>query len=239
MFKYQQIASKIRADIINGKYNESGRLPNEATLSSLYNCSRMTIKQATDHLVIEGLITKKKGAGMYIRPRLSNKNSSLYSNKPNVFGFNNSFKDLNTITRIKTFEVIKGDDSITEKLNLKSGSFLYHVERVRIIDDEPIIFENLYFPIDVIVGLTEEIICNSIYNYIENELNIKIYNADKFIRAVLPSKEVQGILEISEYDPVIEMQHVVYSSNGEPLEYANLCYKGSKYQMHFITQNYE
>lgn len=199
----------------------------------------MTLKQATDQLVLEGFLTKFKGSGTYVRPRQSFSKGDVYSNKPNIFGFNNSFSDLDTETIILHFEIIKAPKDIAEKLKINVNDFIYIIERLRKIENEPIILEQLYFSIDKIPGLTEEIIQTSIYNYIENELKIKIYNADKIIRSKIPTANVKALLEMDDSDAVIELEHIVYGSNSEPVEYAKLFYKGSKYELHFITQNFD
>lgn len=239
MFKYQEVATKIRKDISDNIYVVNEKLPDEKTLAKHYGCSKMTLKQATDQLVLEGFLTKFKGSGTYVRPRVAFTAGDMYTNKPNIFGFNNSFKDLDTETIILHFEIIKAPLHIAEKLQIKENDFIYTIERLRKIDNEPIILEQLYFSIDKIPGLTEEIIQTSIYNYIEHELKIKIYNADKIIRSKIPNQEIKDYLQMDDMDTVIELEHIVYSSNSEPIEYAKLSYKGSKYELHFITQNFD
>lgn len=238
MFKYTLIAKDIKEKIINKFYKVNEKLPDETTLSKEYNCSRMTIKKAVDILVNEGFITKSRGSGTYIRPydNHSKSNNTIFSNGPSTFGFHNTFKNQDHSTKVITFKIIECPKEIQSKLQLTNENFIYFVERIRFINKIPIIFETLYIPIDKIQGLTKSILEKSLYEYIENELNIKIFNADKIIRAKLPTKKDIEFLEINDNSPILEMDHIVYSNRNIPIEYAQIHYHSKYYQLHFITK---
>ena len=237
MYKYAIIANDIKEKINNETYKVNDKLPDEITLSKEYNCSRMTIKRAIDILGTEGFITKSRGAGTFIRPQQKiNNNEQYFSNMPSTFGFSNTFKEYNHSTEVKSFSVIECPNEILEKLQLKKYEFVYFIERVRYINNLPIIFETLYISIEKIPGLTKSILEKSLYQYIENTLNIKIYNADKFIRAKLASEKDKLFLKIKNEIPVIEMEHIVYSNKNMPLEFAIVHYHSEHYELHFITK---
>lgn len=237
MYKYSIIANDIKEKIKNEIYKVNDKLPDEITLSKDYSCSRMTIKRAIDILVNEGFITKSRGAGTFIRPQQKmDQNKNYFSNLPSTFGFYNTFKDYNYRTEIKTFEVIQASNEISNKLQLKPNEFIYSIERVRYINEIPIIFETSYLPVEKIPGLTKEILENSLYNFIEKELNIKIFNADKFIRAILPTKKDFEYLKATNTTPILEVEHIIYSNKNVPLEFAIVHYHSSYYELHFITK---
>lgn len=237
MYKYEVIANEIRAKIKNNEFKINEKLPDENTLSKMFKCSRMTMKQAMDMLVSEGYIIKSRGIGTYVRPQFESDNrNKRFSNSPNTFGFSSNFEGYDKKTEVKEFKVIEASEEIANKLQLKNGEFVYSIERVRILDNKPIILEKIYMPIDKIVGLNKEIVEKSLYDYIENSLKIKIYNADKIIRAKISDNNDVNYLKVEEGDPIIEMEHVVYSQNNTPIEYAILHYRGDSYELHFITK---
>lgn len=236
MYKYNFIANDIKQKIISNLYKVNDKLPDEITLSIEYNCSRMTIKKAIDILVSEGLITKSRGLGTFIRPHKKEGENQFYSNAPTTFGFHNTFKNINHSTKVITFNIIECPKEIANKLQITSGSFIYFVERIRSIKDVPIIFETLYIPVDIIPGLSRKILEHSLYEYIEKDLKIKIYNADKFIKAKLADEKDKKFLNTTDKTPILEMEHIVYSNKNIPIEFAKLHYHGNFYELHFITK---
>lgn len=236
MYKYNFIANDIKKKIETNLYKINDKLPDETTLSIEYNCSRMTIKKAIDILVSEGLITKSRGAGTFIRPHKKDNKNKFYSNAPTTFGFHNTFKNIEHSTKVITFNIIECPKDIANKLQITSENFIYFVERIRYIKKIPIIFETLYIPVDKIPGLSKNILEHSLYEYIEKSLKIRIYNADKFIKAKLADEKDKNFLNANENTPILEMEHIVYSSKNIPIEFAKLHYHGNFYELHFITQ---
>lgn len=237
MYKYSIIANDIKQKIEDNIYKVNDKLPDEITLSRDYSCSRMTIKRAIDILVNEGFITKSRGAGTFVRPQQKiNENKHYYSNHPSTFGFYNTFKNYSYHTEIKNFKVIEASSLISSKLQLKLNEFVYFIERVRYIDGIPIIFETSYLPVDKIPGLTKDVLEDSLYNFIEKKLNIKIFNADKFIRAILPTENDFNYLKATNSTPILEVEHIIYSNKNIPLEFAIVHYHSSYYELHFITK---
>lgn len=237
MYKYEIIANEIRNKIKNGEFKVNEKLPDDKTLSNIFGCSRMTMKQAMDILVSEGYIIKSRGLGTYVRPQYEpSKENKILSNDPKTFGFSSTFQNYDKKTVVKEFKVIESNEDVCNKLKLNKGEFVYYIERVRFINSKPIILEKIHLPINRIVGVTKEIIEGSLYKYIEETLNIKIYNADKIIRSKLAQKEDVEYLEMKDGEPIIEMEHVVYSQNSMPIEYTIVHYRGDSYELHFITK---
>ena len=67
MFKYETIAEDIQNKIQDGTYQPDEKLPQEMELCRIYDASRITIREAMDLLVYRGLITKRRGAGSFVK----------------------------------------------------------------------------------------------------------------------------------------------------------------------------
>ena len=67
MFKYEVIANDIQSKILSGFYKPDEKLPQEFELCKQYNASRITIREAMELLVHNGLITKRRGAGTFVK----------------------------------------------------------------------------------------------------------------------------------------------------------------------------
>jgi len=65
--KYQQLSDELRKDILTGKYSVGQRLPSENELVAQTHFSRQTVRQAMDVLEREGLTTRIRGSGTYVK----------------------------------------------------------------------------------------------------------------------------------------------------------------------------
>ena len=67
MKKYIHISNDLKNKIIDGTFKANEKLPSEKELGLEYDASKMTVKQALDILVSEGLIIKRRGSGTFIK----------------------------------------------------------------------------------------------------------------------------------------------------------------------------
>lgn len=65
--KYKELSNKLRTDIQTGVYTEGQRLPSENELVEETGYSRQTIRQAMSLLEKEGLTSRIRGSGTYVR----------------------------------------------------------------------------------------------------------------------------------------------------------------------------
>ena len=65
---YQQLAERIRAGIAAGTYQADEKIPSEHELARQYSIGRPTVRQATDLLVREGVLQRKRGSGTFVLP---------------------------------------------------------------------------------------------------------------------------------------------------------------------------
>jgi LacI family transcriptional regulator len=74
--KHQLISRQLGAEIIAGKYSESGRLPSEIQLVKRFGVSRPTVGRALKELGEQGLIERRQGSGTYVRNETVNKSTA-------------------------------------------------------------------------------------------------------------------------------------------------------------------
>lgn len=63
---YQQIQNEIKKDIDNAKWSVHEAIPAERQLAELFNVSRMTVRQAIQALVDDGVLYRRIGSGTYV-----------------------------------------------------------------------------------------------------------------------------------------------------------------------------
>jgi GntR family histidine utilization transcriptional repressor len=66
---YQQIKSRLKAQIVSGKLLQGALLPNETELAGQYECSRLTVHRALRELAEEGVVERRRRAGTRVAMR--------------------------------------------------------------------------------------------------------------------------------------------------------------------------
>lgn len=64
---YQDLARKLMAELATGKFKVGDRLPAERELTTQYNVSRPTVREAVIALEVQGFVEVKVGSGAYVR----------------------------------------------------------------------------------------------------------------------------------------------------------------------------
>jgi len=64
---YYQLTILLRSKILNGELAEGSRLGKEEDLAALYQVSRVTVRQALETLEKEGLISRLKRSGTFVK----------------------------------------------------------------------------------------------------------------------------------------------------------------------------
>lgn len=234
MLKYEEIAEDIRNKIKLGKYRPNDRLPLEREMCEKYSVSRITIKKAMDQLVMNGLVVKRRGAGTFVKD-IDYKDFSDISISDQFEGFSKTFNDKIITSKIVEFKVINAKNEVAERLKMSEDEFVYYIVRARYADGVPYVMEYTYMPIDIIPGLKTDTIKGSLYEYIENKLNLKIKSAHRTIRASLPSKLEQKYLEIKGYFPILEVEQVAYLDTGQAFEYSKSRHRSDKFEFRSIS----
>ena len=64
---YQQLAESIRQDIRSGALAEGSAIPSNRQISSEYSLNPQTVLNATQLLIQEGLLEKRRGLGLFVQ----------------------------------------------------------------------------------------------------------------------------------------------------------------------------
>lgn len=213
-----EIARKIEDDILNGKYQTT--LPRQQELADKYHVSRVTLGKALDLLVAKGMITKVTGHPATIREDYFKRYLTLDSVEYH-FGLKSKIGNLISIkSHIISFSKRKPTDEECQKLQIAPNDFVYDIIRQRLIQNEPFRLEYTVMPVTVIPGLTEKVLNNSIYSFIENDLHLKIGKANRIISADTPDAYDKKYLNCTQNEPILKVEQVVFLENGIPFEFS-------------------
>lgn len=216
--KYKQILETVKHRILVGDYPAGSLIPDQNALAKEFKTSRMTVKKALDMLAIEGYIYAQRGAGTFVRKNALAQRDALPVDE--YGGLSQQLGDRKVESRPIVFDVKFPSEEVRERLELQKNDPVYEILRLRLVDDKPYALEHTFMPIDLIPGLSEHELLNSIYAYLKEELHLQIGSAFRKITAEKATANDIKYLGSAEHDPILQIEQVVYLQDGRPFEYS-------------------
>jgi GntR family transcriptional regulator len=232
--KYQQVADRIRQAIRKGEYLPGSQLPLVTDLCVEFAVSRITIKRAVDELVRDGLVVKRRGAGTFVKIMDDGAVHKL-SKSAQFGGFSEYYQGHKIHTEVLHFAIIHPAEEVAEQLNISADDFVYDIQRLRCADGEPVVIEYTQMPMELIAGLKEKDLQDSLYRYIEGTLGLHIQSAHRTVRAVMPTAEEQKCLDVTDETPLLEVQQTAFLADGRPFEYSVSRHRGDKMKFKAVS----
>ena len=214
--KFQSLYLQLRDDIQRGEYPAGSKLPSESEFCAQLKISRGTLRKALELLAEDGLIHSVHGKGVYVLAA----NTIVFSFGSLVsFAEVNHSNQLNFVTDVTAFTELQPDVALSQLSGFNQTQTLQKIQRVRKLDNERIIFDLNYFASGLISGLTPAIASNSIYNYIEEQLHLKIGFARRTIQVEMASALDKQNLDLQAFDLVVVVRNWVHLNDGQLFEY--------------------
>lgn len=202
------------------------RLPSERELSERWSVSRMTLRQATDLLVSEGLLVRRQGTGTFVAGRPMIRALGLTS-----FSQDMRSRGLRPGSLLVSFRTLPADAALAGALQLSLGEPLFQFSRVRLGDGVPLAVETTWLPEALVPGLTEADLSGSLYELLVNRYGIVTSNARVSIEPLLPDEPVQTLLGIDADQACLRLRMVDSDAAGRVIMVANCVYRGDKYHL--------
>lgn len=236
MPKYKEVAKTIKERINDQIYTVDEKLPDQQTLAKEFNTSRVTIKKALDLLQAAGLLYTIQGSGSYIK-----RNALLKAQTSIQIGHNVGLttaiqEEVKLESQVITFTVRFPDEKEQLQLLIDRETPVYYYQRLRILGGRPYSLENTVVPVHLIPGITEDVLKDSVYRFIREELGISFKDNRQIVRAAKPSKLDQVHLKCKETDPVLEVEKIMYLTSGTPFEYSVVHHRFDMVEMSFENQ---
>ena len=220
MPKYVEIADVLRKRIKDGTYPKESFLPHQTELVKEFGVSRMTIKNAINILIMEGLLLSKRGSGTKVLNHSFWDRDTSSVNEYKGLSYQMKMQKRDLQSQVITFEVCFPDSRVQEMLKVAAEEPVYHVIRLRISDGHPYILEHSFMPVDLVTGLTKEILHRSVYDYLLEELNYKFAGAYRTFQAAKSDEYDRQYLKCQSDDPVLELEQIIYLESGRPIDYS-------------------
>lgn len=223
---YYQLEEHIKELIEKGELKPGDALPAEREYSEKHQISRMTVRQAFTQLVNDGYLYRLQGKGTFVADRKI---------EQTLQGLTSFTEDMRTRglepgSQLVHFEIIPASSKIAQQLAIQEYAPVYEIKRIRLADNVPMALETNYISANLIQGLTEQIVNQSLYEYIEGKLNLRIDHASQVIESSVANQAEAQYLKIKKGAPVMLIQRNTFLRDGTPVEFVKSSYRADRYK---------
>lgn len=220
---YYQLKNIILEKIKDGEFLEGSLIPSERDLGENLGISRMTVRQALNQLVTEGVLYREKGKGTFVsKGKIVQRNIMSFSDTVKI-------KGLVPSTEVLYFEKISNRHDINILLGLKEDESLYNLKRLRLANELPIAIEEVFIPERYCPKLEAFDLKASLYKLLKEEYSLTISYMDNVIEAAKPLKEEKKLLNLSDATPVLRITSISHNDAGTKLFYEKDVYRSDEY----------
>jgi DNA-binding GntR family transcriptional regulator len=141
-------------------------------------------------------------------------------------------------TRVLEKRVEQAEDEIAKVLFLGSNKKVIHVQRVRIGDGTPYVYEESYLPSDIFDGIQDMNLIGSMYKIMTEHFKVSLARCKQTISAVNLNQNIASILQLPKNSAGIFIESLTFDENSIPIELLYSYHRGDKYKLEIELGRY-
>jgi len=215
--RYQRLRDEMVALVAARHWRPGEAIPTEQALAKSYDVAVGTVRKAVDLLVAEGLLERFQGRGTFVRR--ASFDSSLFR----FFRFQTRQGERRIPeSRILRREVVEAPSAVAATLQIAKGAKVIQMSRLRLIDDVPMLAEEIWLPFDRFAAfaqleLTE--IGDLLYPVYEAQCNQVLASATETLTVEAIGPLHARLLRIQPGTPAVVIERLAYGYDRQPLEW--------------------
>jgi GntR family transcriptional regulator len=217
---YQQLHVALKTLLSSPEFSVGSRFLTERQVAERFEVSRITANKALASLVAEGRLEFRKGVGTFVKADLLD--YSLRSLR--------SFTDMMAESGRKAETVVLSFDRAKEPVAVLGDEKCYVMERLRLVDERPVILEKRFLVERHCPGLKKKDLAGSIYAVWRDRYFLALAGAEQTIRAVNVKGREAELLEVKPGAAAILNTSIGYLDGRMPLWYEETLYRGDLYE---------
>lgn len=223
---YIQIHNQLRENIENGHWKVGQKIPAERELAAEFGVSRMTLRQAIQTLVDEGVLERRVGSGTFVASR------KVQDKMAGVTSFTELMIAAGKKPSSKTisYHLTTPSQSEIERLKLEPDERVLRMERIRYGNEIPICYEVATVPAKLVENFSKTEITSSFYRTLEKKANLYPGLAVQWVSAISATEKIAEYLRIRRGDALLHLIQLSYLQDGRPFEYVHTQYVGSRFE---------
>ncbi|WP_246846341.1 GntR family transcriptional regulator [Humibacter ginsenosidimutans] len=223
-----QAVNLIRGEIDSGVLKPGMRLPPERELCTQLNISRVTLRKALGKLVDDRVLSSSHGRGWYVSSASVGKE---WPNSLESFSETAARMALTASSTVLRAQSAPATLDEAEELSIAPGTPLFHLERIRRLNDVPIAIDATRLPLSLAPDLVDTDFSEaSLYERLA-AAGVQPARADAIIEARGADAAIAKALGVEVAAPVLMMRQLVLDADDRPLFVSSITYAGDRYRL--------
>jgi GntR family transcriptional regulator len=222
---YYQLKQILVGKIGAEEWKAGELIPSEQELQDLYGLSRTTVRQTLTEMVFEGLLTRQRGRGTFVSQ------SKLTHSPDKHKGLSQSMMQQGIRPGWQLLE--SGWVTPNQKVQIELGvkHRVYQIRRLRLADQEPIGHHAAYVPEAFAAQINHDaLVAGESSQYLQGIAQMRDSYARRTIEAVAANEIDAELLGIAESEPILQIERVIFSAEGAPIEFLQARYRGDRFK---------
>ncbi len=207
---YRQLADVLTAEIESGLHAVASRIPSEHVLADRFEIGRPTVRQATDLLVRQGRLERRRGSGTFVLPP---------SHAIDLFSLAGTSAALRKTSQDARLEIISSPTVVSAQSVIEQGMTpsidtsvdWMKLERRATVDDKPVLFETFWFHTGMFSDLTKQTFEDqSISALVRDVYFLEPSSADQTFNVVSANKVIAKMLKVKNGSPLLRVQRQLH-----------------------------
>ena len=224
--RYQRVRGALAQEIARGRRPTGSRLPPERALAEHFGVSRVTLRRALEELAKTGVVARRGTGWAVVSPSIGEPPNVLMS-----FSQMAAARGLRPGGRVLERGVRHATIDEAEALGLAPGAPLFELERMRSMDDVPIMVDRTRIPLAIAPGLEEVAFEGvSLYEVLEQRFGIRPVLARFAVEAIAADERRAELLELPTGAPLLLCRQQTEDERGRSVELCEMAYRGDRYR---------
>ncbi|GIG22098.1 hypothetical protein Cch01nite_28220 [Cellulomonas chitinilytica] len=197
-------------------------IPSERTLTQQFGLSRMTVRQAVDALVTEGVLVREQGRGTFVAPQRMD-----FEMRLTTFGEEMRRRGMEPTTAVLAAQTVAATPDVAAALEIEPRAKVHYLYRVRSADGDPMCIEQVWVPVALAPGLLADGPPPSMYDALR-ALDLGPEWGEDTLSADEATDTEASLLGLGERRAVLRAARRTYSAAGATM-YSRSCYRADRY----------
>lgn len=232
---HRQLRESLVREITDGRFGPGMRIPSERILCRMYGVSRTTVRQTVNDLVHEGRLVRIPAKGTFVAP------PKIEQDLAHVIRFSETIAASGRTPRIRIISrtLLIPPRLVQDALELAPTAEVVHLDILGYADEDPLVLYRVHLPHEFGQTVADELMRAQVegtaaFSMILGSINriaglaaswtVQSYEATQAHEQVAP------LLGIQPGDPIFASTRTIYTSQGVPIEYDEVLYRGDRYR---------
>jgi len=209
--QYVKIKDAILEQIEAGMLSPRQKLPSERKLAESFDTTRITLREALSLLEAEGRVYREDRRGWFISPQ------PLRYDPTQTLNFSQMATAQSRVpkTELLLAKAMIANKQATALLELKPFSDVYRVDRVRYLDDRPVVYVTNYIRPEAFPDLLSQELSQSLTDIYREHYATQYISVRYRITTSSLLGEIAQALRATEGTPAMVVERINYNQKGE------------------------